>query len=234
MIYFCQGCSAVLSHRVSFCPHCGEKQFYNDECDYCGADISETDEDCTECGDHIRRDEDNPRTCPVCGYELDIDGRNLNLKYCSGTDCGREIGGLIRYSVETGEQLTVDEILKSNDYKKEITDWISSIFYFNGFYERMLYIYDKTSKYTSKDFLNEFSASFKGIDLFGINDFSLLANKENYQKFMIENKYSSKKNLHCICAIDIGEYSEKIEAHDIIEYCKDIMALAQNMIIAIL
>jgi len=68
MIYFCQGCSAVLSHRLNFCPHCGEKQFYNDECDYCGADISETDDYCPECGDHINRDEDNLRTCPECGF----------------------------------------------------------------------------------------------------------------------------------------------------------------------
>ena len=222
MIYFCQGCSAVLSHRLNFCPHCGEKQFYNDECDYCGADISETDDYCPECGDHINRDEDNLRTCPECGYELDIDGRNLELKYCSGSDCGKEIGGLIRYSVETGEPLTVDEIFKINDYKKEITDWISGIFYFNSFYQRMLYIYDETGKYTSNDFLNDFSASFEGINLFSINDFSLLANEDNYQKLMVENKYSSKRNKHCICVIDIGEYSDKVEAHDIIEYCKDI------------
>jgi methionyl-tRNA synthetase len=48
MIYFCQGCGAVLEHRVKYCPHCGTKQYYEDKCSYCGADYKEGDTDCPD------------------------------------------------------------------------------------------------------------------------------------------------------------------------------------------
>jgi len=229
MIYFCQGCSAVLHHRINYCPYCGDSQSYEDKCEDCGTAITEDDERCPECYEPIYTDEDKTRYCSWCGYNLDTDGRNLNLKYCGGVDCGKEIGGLIRYSEETGEQLTVDEIIKINDYNKEMKDWVSGLFHFDNYYYRMLYIYDKTNKYKSKDFVNDFSSIFEGISLFDLNDFSLLSKEENYQKLMVENKYTScRNNIHCICAIDIGKYSEKIEAHDIIEYCKDIYYRGRN------
>ena len=134
--YFCQGCSAVLSHRVCYCPHCGRKQYYNDECGYCGAPISENDEECPECFSTIQTDENNPRSCPNCGKDLDMESRNLELRYCFGDDCYREIGGLIRYSEETGDPLTVEEILSKNDYEKEITDWLANIYnqFYTGYY----------------------------------------------------------------------------------------------------
>jgi len=222
-IYFCQGCSAVLNHQVNYCPHCGQGQSYEDKCENCGTAITEDDEECPECYDPIYTDEEKTRYCPWCGYNLDMDGRNLDRKYCSGTDCGKEIGGLIRYSEETGEQLSVDEIIKINDYNKEMKDWVSGLFHYDNFYHRMLYIYDKTNKYKSKDFIKDYSSIFEGITTFGLNDFSLLEKEENYQRLMVENKltaYSDK--IHCICVIDIGAYSEEIEAHIIIEYCKDI------------
>jgi RNA polymerase subunit RPABC4/transcription elongation factor Spt4 len=110
-IYFCQGCSAVLKRRVEYCPHCGDVQIYEDECENCGAAITENDEECPECYETIYTDEEKERYCPWCGYNLDTDGRDLGLKYCNGVDCGKELGGLIRYSENTGEPLSVEEIL---------------------------------------------------------------------------------------------------------------------------
>ena len=52
-IYFCQGCSAVLAHRVKYCPHCGDMQIYEDECENCGTAITEDDEECPECYEPI-------------------------------------------------------------------------------------------------------------------------------------------------------------------------------------
>jgi RNA polymerase subunit RPABC4/transcription elongation factor Spt4 len=225
MIYFCQDCSAVLNHRVNYCPYCGRKQFYQDECEDCGAAITENDEYCPECDELIERDEDKTRYCPNCGYDLDTDGRDLNRKYCNGEDCGKEIGGLIRYSAKTGETLSVEDILKINDYKKEITDWISGIFGYNSFYQRMLYIYDKSKKFKGKDFLTEYSDYLEGINIYHIEDFKLLADENNYKKLMVENPFSSRPHKHCICVIDIDKFNENVEAHAIIEYCKDFYGL---------
>jgi len=223
MIYFCQGCSAVLHHRVNYCPYCGRKQYYDYRCSNCNTSVSEFDEDCPECNFSLYSEEDETRYCPHCGYDLDTDGRNLNLKYCSDVDCGKEIGGLIRYSEKTGKQLTIDGIMRINDYNKEMKDWISGLFHYDNFYKRMLYIYDRTNKYKSKNFITDYSSVFEGITMIGLNDFSLLEKEENYQKFMVEKNYSSySEKKHSICVIDICAYSEKMEAHHILEYCKDI------------
>jgi len=158
-IYFCQGCSAVLYHHVKFCPHYGEKQYYEYTCDNCGTEVTEFDDDCPECGSSVYSDEFRPRSCSWCGNDLDIDGRNLDRRYCNGVDCGKEIGGLIRYSDETGEELSLDEILARNDYRKELKDWLISVYNnihdtYDPCFDRLLYIYDKNNIYMGKDFIN--------------------------------------------------------------------------------
>jgi len=139
-IYFCQGCSAVLYHRVKFCPHCGSQQFYDYTCDNGGIEVTEFDDECPECGFDVYSDEFRPRGCPWCGYDLDTGGRDLDRRYCNGVDCGKEIGGLIRYSDETGEELPVDEILARNDYRKELKDWLVSVYnnIYNTYYNQKI------------------------------------------------------------------------------------------------
>jgi RNA polymerase subunit RPABC4/transcription elongation factor Spt4 len=226
-IYFCQGCSAVLKKRVNYCPHCGDKQFYEDKCSSCNADINENDKYCPECGDYIERDEDKTRYCPYCGYNLDTNDRDLDLKYCSGVDCGKEIGGLIRYSEQTGGRLSLDEIFAKNDHEKEITDWLASVS--NGVndtclscFDRMLYIYDKTQSYSSHRFISDFSSVFEGIYIHKVDDFEFLTDDKNLEILSAKEKHPSNNYKHCLCTIDIREYSQETEAHDFLEGCKDI------------
>jgi len=207
-IYFCQGCSAVLSHRVNYCPHCGDKQYYKDECEHCGTAISENDERCPECYEIIYTDEDNTRYCPYCGNNLDLEGRDLDLKYCWHDDCGKEIGGLIRYSEETGEPLTVEEILSKNDYVKEITDWLSNIYnsIYTGCYpafDRMLYIYDTTGSYSVKDFKSQFEKIFDDIFIHTVSDFYSLSSDDNLYILEEKEKHPPKYYQHCLCVIGI-------------------------------
>ena len=215
-IYFCQGCSAVLENRVKFCPHCGNKQYYDDECEYCGAEISEYDEECPKCYETIKWDEDKTRYCPLCGYDLDIDGRNLNRKYCDGVDCGKEIGGLIRYSHETGEALSVDEILRANDYNREIRDWLESLRYGHSF-DRMLYIYDKTGQYTGNNFMRDYEKTFYELYIHYIDKFANIVDDDILELF------SEIKTQYCknIFVLDISNYDNIIESHHFIECCKD-------------
>jgi RNA polymerase subunit RPABC4/transcription elongation factor Spt4 len=212
-IYFCQGCSAVLLHRVNFCPHCGDKQFYEDECENCGAAIKEDDEECPECYESIYTDEEKTRYCPWCGNNLDIDERDLDRKYCNADDCGKEIGGLIRYSEETGEPLTVNEILSVNDYVKEITDWLSNIYnsvfsntyYYNLYpcFDRMLYIYDKTGSYSVNDFKSHFGKVLNDIYIHTVPDFYHLSSDDNLYILEDKEQHPPKNYKHCICAIGI-------------------------------
>jgi len=207
-IYFCQGCSAVLTHRVNYCPHCGDKQFYTDKCEQCGTPISEYDEECPECYEPIYTDEEKTRYCPWCGNNLDIEERDLNKKYCWGIDCGKEIGGLIRYSEETGESLTVDEILSKNDYVKEITDWLSNIYnqIYSGYYpafDRMLYIYDKTGKYSVNDFKSHFGKVLNEIYIHTVPDFYHLSSDDNLFILEEKDKHPPKNYKHCLCVIGI-------------------------------
>jgi len=207
-IYFCQSCSTVLSHRVNYCPHCGGKQYYKDECENCGAVISENDEECPECNFTIYTDEDKTRYCPWCGTDLDIEERDLNKKYCWGEDCGKEIGGLIRYSEETGEPLTVEEILSKNDYVKEITDWLSYIYnqIYTGYYpafDRMLYIYDKTGKYSVNDFKSHFRKVLKDIYIHTVPDFYHLSSDDNLFILEEKDKHPPKNYQYCLCVIGI-------------------------------
>jgi predicted RNA-binding Zn-ribbon protein involved in translation (DUF1610 family) len=227
-IYFCQSCSAVLKNRVKYCPHCGDKQFYEDKCPSCNADIDGNDEYCPECGDYIERDEDKTRYCPYCGYNLDTDGRDLDLKYCSGVDCGKEIGGLIRYSEQTGVRLGLDEMFEKNDYIREITDWLASVsndvnHTYLSCFDRMLYIYDKTQSYSSRRFVAEFSSVFEGIYIHKVDEFEMLTDERNLEILSTMEKHPFNNDKHCLCAIDIKEYSqETTEAHDFLEGCKDI------------
>jgi len=219
-IYFCQGCSAVLTHRVKHCPHCGDMQIYEDECENCGTAITEDDEECPECYEPIYTDEEKERYCPWCGYNLDTDGRDLDLKYCNGVDCGKEIGGLIRYSEETGELLSVEEILSLNDYNKEMTDWLSSIYnnipdYYGGYpsFDRMLYIYDKKGKYSVKDFKSHFGKILNDIYIHTVPDFYLLSSDENLEILQDKEQHPPKNYQHCLCAIGIEPSDEKTESH---------------------
>jgi len=217
--YFCQGCSAVLSHRVCYCPHCGRKQYYNDECGYCGAPISENDEECPECFSTIQTDENNPRSCPNCGKDLDMESRNLELRYCFGDDCYREIGGLIRYSEETGDPLTVEEILSKNDYEKEVTDWLANIYnqFYTGYYpafDRMLYIYDKTGKYTVDDFKSHFGKVLDEIYIHTVSDFYQLSSDDNLYILEEKDKHPPKNYKHCLCVVGIEPAVEETIDHE--------------------
>jgi len=219
-IYFCQGCSAVLTHRVNYCPHCGNKQYYKDECENCGASISEDDEDCPECNFTIYTDEDKTRYCPYCGNNLDMEGRDFDLKYCWNDDCGKEIGGLIRYSEETGEPLTVEEILLKNDYVKEITDWLSNIYnqIYTGYYpvfDRMLYIYDKTGKYSVNDFKSHFGKVLKDIYIHTVQDFNHLSSDDNLFILEEKDKHPPKNYQHCLCVIGIEPAEVETINHEI-------------------
>jgi hypothetical protein len=78
-----------LEHRVNHCPCYGPKQYYEDKCSYYGYDY----------------------------IDGDTGGGQLDLKYCGGVDCGKEIGGLIRYSKETGEPLSLNRILDKTDFE---------------------------------------------------------------------------------------------------------------------
>jgi len=220
-IYFCQGCSAVLHHRVKYCPHCGDKQFYEDKCENCGTKITEDDEECPECYDPIYTDEEKTRYCPWCGTNLDIEERDLERRYCWGDDCGKEIGGLIRYSEDTGEPLTVEEILSKNDYVKEITDWLSGIYneiydwYFPSFTDRMLYIYDKTGKYTVNDFKAHFGNILDDIYIHTVPDFNYFFSDAHYVVLEDKEEHPPNNYRHCLCAIGIKPYETMTDYHRI-------------------
>jgi RNA polymerase subunit RPABC4/transcription elongation factor Spt4 len=225
MIYFCQGCSAVLEHRVKYCPHCGREQIYDDTCGHCGADVKEEDKYCPECGDYIERDEDKTRYCPNCSNNLDTDGRHLDLKYCFGDDCGIEIGGLIRYSEQTGEPLPIDEILTQNNYEKEIADWFTSIHnnandgYLHCF-DRMLYIYDKAELYKINQVVDDFSKVLDDIYIYPLEEFSSLWDDSVLMALADNEKHPPLNNQFCLCATYIPACEEETEAHEIIEECK--------------
>jgi hypothetical protein len=223
MIYFCQGCSAVFEYRVNHCPHCGTKQCYEDKCFYCGADYKKGDIECPDCGTVIKYDEDKIRYCLYCGYNLDLDGRKLDLKYCSGVDCGKEIGGLIRYSEETGGLLLLDEIFDKNNYEKEITDWLASIYnaVCDGYitcYDRMLYIYDQSEAYTYNNFITDFHDILENIFIHHIGDFVRLKEDENLD--ILSDTAKRYPENHNLCVIDIWDYDDGTDAHDIINECK--------------
>jgi len=221
-IYFCQGCSAVLYHRVKYCPHCGEKQYYEYTCDNCNTEVTEFDDYCPECGDYVYSDEFKPRSCKNCGYDLDIDGRNLDRRYCNGSDCGKEIGGLIRYSEETGKELSLKKILDKNDYRKELKDWLKSIYnsiYDTGFscFNRLLYVYDKKGTFMAKDFIEYFRSMFEDQFMYELKIFDHLSYDENIDVLLDKEKHLPKKEQHCFCVMNTFPNSEKTDANTIIE-----------------
>ena len=228
-IYFCKGCSAVLDRQVDYCPHCGTMQYYKIKCENCDFETEDGSLfECPECGYDLLSNENETRCCPYCGESLDAEGRDLDRRYCNTSDCGREIGGLIRYSENTGEPLTVDQILSSNDYNKEITDWLKSIYNeahngsYNTFY-RLLFIYDKTGKYKGDDFVNDYKSIFENIPFHSISDFENLTDNNNITTLSsISKRNLLKAEKHCICTIDLDAYKEGIISHTVIsEYVSD-------------
>jgi hypothetical protein len=140
-----------------------------------------------------------------------------------------EIGGLIRYSSETGEELPLENILKNNDYTLEITDWLTNLYnerygtFKHCLYYRMLYIYDNTGKYTSEKFISDFTTRINDFKTLSLSNFSELEDDEIIEKISNSKKSQAVENdKHCVCAINISEYSEITEPHHIIECCKDI------------
>jgi RNA polymerase subunit RPABC4/transcription elongation factor Spt4 len=226
VIYFCQGCSAVLEHRINYCPFCGSKQIYDDVCPYCGAELKEDDDYCPECGDRINRDEDKTRHCPNCGIDLDMEGRNLDLKYCFDGDCSMEIGGLIRYSEGTGKELSFDEMLIKNNYGAALSDWLSYEYnaLYNSYincYDRMLYIYDKKKQFLIDGFIKEIQDTIEGIYIHHIKDFDALASDETLSLLSDKEKHPPAKHEHCICLIEISKYEKMSKAHSVLEKCID-------------
>jgi hypothetical protein len=150
-----------------------------------------------------------------------MDGRQLDLKYCSGVDCGKEIGGLIRYSEETGEPLPLNELLNKNNYEKEIADWLAGIYnaVYGGYipcYDRMLYVYDQSKTYTADNFATDFHDVLENIFIHRINDFIFLKEDENLDILSDKEKHPPKNYIHCLCIIDIWDYDDETDAHDIL------------------
>ena len=225
-VYFCGGCSAVFENKIEYCPHCGRKQYYNYVCENCSFETDdETIKECPECNFDVIYEEYEYRSCPNCGYNHDTDGRNLSLKYCYGSDCGMEIGGLIRYSDKTGKPLTVDQIFTVNDYTKELKDWLKCL-YSEGTddtFHRLLYIYDKNGKYTGQNFIDTYLPILEDYPAHYISDFSKLTDDINIDILTtISKREQTSQDLHCICTIDINAYKERTVAHDVIkEYVYD-------------
>jgi hypothetical protein len=182
---------------VKHCPYCGTEQCHEDKCSHCGSDYSKS----------------------------DTDGRWLDLKYFSCVGCGKEIGGSIRYSEETGEPLPLNEMLNKNNYEKEITDWFVGIYNaaHGGYitcYDRMLYKYDQLKTYTSDNFTVDFYDALKNIFVHRINDFVLLRDDENLYILSDKERHSPKNYNHYLCVIDIWNYDNETYAHDILNKCK--------------
>jgi RNA polymerase subunit RPABC4/transcription elongation factor Spt4 len=226
MLYFCQGCSAVLERRINYCPFCGSKQLYDDACPFCGAELKEDDEYCPECNNGIDHDEDKTRYCPNCGTDLDMEGRNLDLKYCFDGDCSMEIGGLIRYSEDTGKELSFTEMLIKNNYGNALSDWLSNEYnaVYNDYipcYRRMLYIYDSKKEFSIVGFAKEIQDTIEGIYIHHLKDFDALASDETLSILSDKEKHLPAKHEYCICIIEIGKYEKMSKAHSVFEKCLD-------------
>jgi hypothetical protein len=155
------------------------------------------------------------------GYNLDRDGRRLDLKYCSSVDCGTENGGLIRYSEETGEPLPLIEMLNKNNYEIEIADWLAGIYnvVYGGYitcYDGMLYIHDQSKTYTFDNFTSDFHDILENIFIHCIDDFVSRVEDENLDILSDTTKHSPRNYGHCLCVIDIRDYNDETDAHEIL------------------
>jgi len=100
MRLFCRRCGGKLSKMTSFCPHCGEKQYW--ECPSCGERLDETD----YCGDCNKNIQNRDRYCPNCGESQAIEGgTGDDFKWCWKYDCGFKFGKGKKYCENCGEAL---------------------------------------------------------------------------------------------------------------------------------
>jgi hypothetical protein len=87
-----------------------------------------------------------------------------------------------------------------------------------------LFIYDKTNKYSGKDFIEDFGTFFDKQFIHHITNFDLITDNVNLDILLNKEKHLPNKKQHCLCVIDTHAFDEETEAHTIIhEYVGDYM-----------
>jgi hypothetical protein len=137
-----------------------------------------------------------------------------------------EIGGLIRYSEDTGNELSLSEMLVRNNYGNALSDWLTdehNALYksYISCYHRMLYICDKPNQFSINGFIKEIQDTIEGIYIYHLKDFNELPSDEVLELLSNQEKHPPAKYKHCICLVEIGKYEKMCDAHSVIEGCLD-------------